>query len=69
MTWAVSVWLAVWGFRFRASDFGFLGFWVQIMGLNPPFGVNGSKASQFVLRATEFRPRLIILIVPPETKQ
>ena len=73
--------IPVFGMQYRVSDFGLwifgslgfwdfgiLGFWVQIMGLNPPFGVHGSKASQFVLRATEFCPRLLILIVPPETK-
>ncbi|CAI5964508.1 unnamed protein product [Closterium sp. NIES-65] len=41
-----------------------------IMGLNPPFGVRGQLASNFSSRAASvFRPKLIILIVPPETRQ
>ncbi|CAI7810941.1 unnamed protein product, partial [Closterium sp. NIES-54] len=40
------------------------------MGLNPPFGVRGQLASNFSGRAASvFRPKLIILIVPPETRQ
>ncbi|XP_050369243.1 protein ENHANCED DOWNY MILDEW 2 [Argentina anserina] len=40
-----------------------------IMGLNPPFGVNAALANQFIAKALEFNPKLIILIVPPETKR
>ncbi|PON48472.1 Cdk-activating kinase assembly factor [Parasponia andersonii] len=40
-----------------------------IMGLNPPFGVNASLAKRFINKALEFRPKLLILIVPTETKQ
>ncbi|CAI5464975.1 unnamed protein product, partial [Closterium sp. Yama58-4] len=41
-----------------------------IMGLNPPFGVRGHLASNFSSRAASvYRPKLIILIVPPETRQ
>ncbi|KAK3014521.1 hypothetical protein RJ639_010071 [Escallonia herrerae] len=35
-----------------------------IMGLNPPFGVNASLANQFINKALEFRPKLLILILP-----
>ncbi|KAF8095268.1 hypothetical protein N665_0338s0023 [Sinapis alba] len=38
-----------------------------IMGLNPPFGVNASLANAFVAKALEFLPKILILIVPPET--
>nr|GEW52358.1 protein enhanced downy mildew 2-like [Tanacetum cinerariifolium] len=39
-----------------------------VMGLNPPFGVNASLANKFIDHALRFKPKLIILIVPPETK-
>lgn len=38
-----------------------------VIGLNPPFGTNGSLASKFTLHAATFMPRLIVLIVPPQT--
>ncbi|CAD7704649.1 unnamed protein product [Ostreobium quekettii] len=38
-----------------------------VIGLNPPFGKNGSLASQFVMHAAKFQPRVIALIVPPKT--
>ncbi|XP_057525965.1 protein ENHANCED DOWNY MILDEW 2-like [Amaranthus tricolor] len=38
-----------------------------IMGLNPPFGYKASLANQFINKALQFRPKLLILIVPPET--
>ncbi|CAM8986919.1 unnamed protein product [Rhodiola kirilowii] len=38
-----------------------------IMGLNPPFGVKASLANRFIDKALEFKPKLLILIVPPET--
>ncbi|CAH8358814.1 unnamed protein product [Eruca vesicaria subsp. sativa] len=38
-----------------------------IMGLNPPFGFNASLANAFVAKALEFLPKILILIVPPET--
>ncbi|XAR55303.1 Histone-lysine N-methyltransferase [Bertholletia excelsa] len=40
-----------------------------IMGLNPPFGVHGTRANQFIDKALEFKPKLLILIVPRETKR
>ncbi|KAL6570808.1 hypothetical protein OROGR_000358 [Orobanche gracilis] len=40
-----------------------------IMGLNPPFGVNAALANKFINKALEFKPKLIILIVPRETEQ
>nr|XP_011461090.1 PREDICTED: protein ENHANCED DOWNY MILDEW 2-like isoform X2 [Fragaria vesca subsp. vesca] len=40
-----------------------------IMGLNPPFGVKAALANQFISKALEFNPKLLILIVPPETKR
>ncbi|XP_057971609.1 protein ENHANCED DOWNY MILDEW 2 [Malania oleifera] len=40
-----------------------------IMGLNPPFGVKAALANQFINKALEFKPKLIILIVPPETER
>ncbi|KAL3508427.1 hypothetical protein ACH5RR_027828 [Cinchona calisaya] len=38
-----------------------------IMGLNPPFGVNAALANKFINKALEFKPKLLILIVPRET--
>ncbi|CAM6035194.1 unnamed protein product [Sphagnum compactum] len=40
-----------------------------IIGLNPPFGVHAAIANVFVQHAATFRPKLIVLIVPPETKR
>lgn len=40
-----------------------------IMGLNPPFGVNASLANKFIDKALQFKPKLLILIVPPETER
>ncbi|KAI4308435.1 hypothetical protein L6164_031512 [Bauhinia variegata] len=40
-----------------------------IMGLNPPFGINGYLANKFIEKALEFKPKLLILIVPKETKR
>ncbi|KAE8654895.1 Detected protein of confused Function [Hibiscus syriacus] len=40
-----------------------------IMGLNPPFGVKASRANKFISKALTFRPKLIILIVPRETRR
>jgi hypothetical protein len=39
------------------------------MGLNPPFGLRASLANKFIDKALEFRPKLLILIVPPETQR
>lgn len=39
------------------------------MGLNPPFGVKAGLANKFVDKALEFKPKLLILIVPPETER
>lgn len=38
-----------------------------IVGLNPPFGVNAYLANQFILHAAKFKPRMMMLICPPET--
>lgn len=40
-----------------------------IMGLNPPFGVKGALANKFISHALQFDPKLMILIVPPETQR
>ncbi|RVW70226.1 Protein enhanced downy mildew 2 [Vitis vinifera] len=40
-----------------------------IMGLNPPFGVKASLANMFINKALQFKPKLLILIVPPETER
>lgn len=40
-----------------------------IMGLNPPFGHKAALANKFVDKALEFKPKLVILIVPPETER
>ncbi|XVE50756.1 hypothetical protein DITRI_Ditri01bG0188800 [Diplodiscus trichospermus] len=40
-----------------------------IMGLNPPFGVKAGLANKFIDKALEFNPKLLILIVPPETER
>ncbi|XP_073058891.1 protein ENHANCED DOWNY MILDEW 2 isoform X1 [Primulina eburnea] len=40
-----------------------------IMGLNPPFGVNAALANKFIDKALEFKPKLLILIVPRETQR
>ncbi|GAV87260.1 DNMT1-RFD domain-containing protein [Cephalotus follicularis] len=40
-----------------------------IMGLNPPFGVKAALANKFIDKALSFKPKLIILIVPPETER
>lgn len=39
------------------------------MGLNPPFGFNGSLANKFISKALEFRPKILILIVPSQTER
>ncbi|KZV40759.1 hypothetical protein F511_30322 [Dorcoceras hygrometricum] len=39
------------------------------MGLNPPFGVNAALANKFINKALEFKPKLLILIVPRETQR
>ncbi|KAK1348692.1 Protein ENHANCED DOWNY MILDEW 2 [Heracleum sosnowskyi] len=40
-----------------------------IMGLNPPFGVDGILANKFIDKALTFKPKLLILIVPIETER
>ncbi|KAM3286954.1 protein ENHANCED DOWNY MILDEW 2 [Capsicum chacoense] len=40
-----------------------------IMGLNPPFGVNAALANKFINKALEFKPKLLILIVPKESER
>ncbi|KAF3778225.1 ENHANCED DOWNY MILDEW 2 protein [Nymphaea thermarum] len=40
-----------------------------IMGLNPPFGVRASQANRFINKALSFNPKLLVLIVPPETER
>lgn len=39
------------------------------MGLNPPFGVKSALANKFIDKALKFKPKLIALIVPPETER
>lgn len=41
----------------------------KIMGLNPPFGVHASLANKFIDKALTFNPKLLILIVPKETRR
>ena len=38
-----------------------------VIGLNPPFGKNNMLATKFVQHAALFLPRVIVLIVPPQT--
>ena len=38
-----------------------------MIGLNPPFGKNNALANKFVQHAARFKPRLLVLIVPPDT--
>ncbi|KAI3408058.1 uncharacterized protein J3R85_020491 [Psidium guajava] len=40
-----------------------------IMGLNPPFGVRATLANKFIDKALEFKPKLLMLIVPSETER
>ncbi|OMO52936.1 Zinc finger, PHD-type [Corchorus capsularis] len=40
-----------------------------VMGLNPPFGHKGQRAYKFIEKALKFKPKLLILIVPKETKR
>ncbi|CAA6672358.1 unnamed protein product [Spirodela intermedia] len=40
-----------------------------IMGLNPPFGVRAALANKFIDKVLEFKPKLVILIVPKETER
>ncbi|XP_030520622.2 protein ENHANCED DOWNY MILDEW 2-like isoform X2 [Rhodamnia argentea] len=40
-----------------------------IMGLNPPFGVRGALANKFIDKALQFKPKLLMLIVPSETER
>lgn len=40
-----------------------------IMGINPPFGVKASLANKFIDKALQFKPKLLILIVPLETER
>ncbi|KAL2316694.1 hypothetical protein Fmac_030570 [Flemingia macrophylla] len=40
-----------------------------IMGLKPPFGHKAELANKFIDKALEFKPKLIILIVPPEAER
>ncbi|XP_019095523.1 PREDICTED: protein ENHANCED DOWNY MILDEW 2-like isoform X1 [Camelina sativa] len=40
-----------------------------IIGLNPPFGHKASLANTFIRKALEFKPKILILIVPHETKR
>ncbi|ESQ42912.1 hypothetical protein EUTSA_v10012452mg [Eutrema salsugineum] len=57
-------WLAA-----RKEDLGLAPGERLIMGLNPPFGVKASLANSFIAKALEFRPKILILIVPPETER
>lgn len=40
-----------------------------VIGLNPPFGKDNYLANKFVMHAVEFKPRVLVLIVPPATVQ
>ncbi|KAK9663925.1 hypothetical protein RND81_14G006700 [Saponaria officinalis] len=40
-----------------------------VMGLNPPFGYKAALANKFINKALQFKPKLLILIVPPETQR
>ncbi|XP_076922126.1 protein ENHANCED DOWNY MILDEW 2-like [Bidens hawaiensis] len=40
-----------------------------VMGLNPPFGTKAALANKFIDHALKFKPKLIVLIVPPETER
>lgn len=40
-----------------------------IIGLNPPFGKNATLANQFIAHTLRLKPKLVILIVPPETER
>ncbi|KAK1305838.1 hypothetical protein QJS10_CPA10g01897 [Acorus calamus] len=40
-----------------------------IIGLNPPFGVKAALANKFIDKALQFKPKLVILIVPEETER
>ena len=42
---------------------------LQIVGLNPPFGLKAILANKFINKALTFKPKLIILIVPKETER
>lgn len=37
-----------------------------VIGLNPPFGA-GNLGNKFIMKAASFRPRVMILVVPPNT--
>lgn len=39
-----------------------------VVGINPPFGMNGNLAGKFVKKCAELKARMIFLIVPPKTK-
>lgn len=39
-----------------------------VIGLNPPYGMRNALAHKFMYHAARFRPRLIVLIVPPTTE-
>lgn len=55
--------------RFVQGTLIFVFLLYQIMGLNPPFGVNAGLANKFIDKALEFKPKLLILIVPLETQK
>ncbi|CAH8337984.1 unnamed protein product [Eruca vesicaria subsp. sativa] len=40
-----------------------------IMGLSPPFGFKSELANTFIVKALEFNPKILILIVPSETER
>ncbi|XP_076897610.1 protein ENHANCED DOWNY MILDEW 2-like [Bidens hawaiensis] len=40
-----------------------------VMGLNPPFGTKAALANKFIDHALKFKPKLLVLIVPPETER
>lgn len=41
----------------------------QIMGLNLPFGVKAAVANEIIDKALEFKPKLILLMLPRDEAQ
>lgn len=54
--WSYKVWFA--------ALMVIVAFWLQVMGLNPPFCVS----NLFVRHILTFEPKLVVLIVPPATE-
>lgn len=39
-----------------------------VVGINPPFGMNGNLAGKFVQKSADLQVRMMFLIVPPKTQ-